>query len=230
MRLFLLIVPIVFLLLACKKKTPEAEVVQTPAATPVYKFYPVSQELKDYGYFKLGSYWIYRTDTASDLTDSVYVKSVSTGTYSTWKNNDSIVVGEGIRIDFGFNNNSNPNGIFYTRFELYSLPFQCLAAFPTALNNKGTGFVVFELDSMHIAATYGGGMVENKSISNYVLDGVGFDNCRLVRYAWKYSSPSGPSVSWFLSKCYWKKNVGLVNDQSYYVWERCELLRYSVIQ
>lgn len=204
----------VFLLLACKKDTLETE-----SEPPAYKFYPVNSDLKSYGFFKVGSYWIYRIDSASFLTDSVYVTSVTTSTYSTWKNEDSIVVWEKIVVYYGFSPNYSDR--FYSSLTLSSYPNQCIYT-PDA-------FTIFELDSTNISPTLGGGMIENTSVSNYVLNGLNFGNCRLLKYAYKYYKPSMPEL-WYYSDCYWKKNVGLVKNAHTKLYNICNLLRYSVIQ
>lgn len=220
MKLLFLVGVFALVLVNCKKKEQE----QIPSPSPIYRFYPVSNELKYYGLFKVGSYWIYRIDTASALTDSVYVKSVSTNTFITWKNEDSIVVGEKITINFGYNPDFGNR--FYSAFILSSYPYQTISA-PNFANQ--IPFIIFELDSLNIASTYGNGMVENSSVSNYLLNGINYGNCRFLKYAWKYYRPSSPEL-WYLSSCYWKRNVGLVKNASMFVYNTCELLRYSVVQ
>jgi len=206
----------VFCFISCKKENKE---VVPPA--PKYVYYPVANELKEYGLFQPGSYWINRIDSASTLTDSVYVRSVSTNTYSIWETEDSIVVAEKITVNFG--NNPAFSNRYYSSFILSSYPYNNI----TVIKNQ-LPFIIFELDSTNISPTLGNGMIENKSLSNYVLNNVNFGNCRYLSYAYTYSKPSNPPL-WYYSLCVWKKNVGLVKNRNTSFHDICDLLRYSIV-
>ncbi len=74
----LFILSFLFAFTSCKKDEDTPPVVRTDVL--------VSSSLKDWGYFKKGSYWIYK-DSIDNSLDSVYVTSITVSTSTTTAHN-----------------------------------------------------------------------------------------------------------------------------------------------
>ncbi|MBK6521652.1 MAG: hypothetical protein IPG08_04605 [Sphingobacteriaceae bacterium] len=80
----LFILSFLFVFFSCKKEEDPAPIVRTDVL--------VSSSLKDWGYFKKGSYWIYK-DSIDNSIDSVYVTSITVSTSTTTAHNvENIII------------------------------------------------------------------------------------------------------------------------------------------
>lgn len=221
MRIHLMLIFItVFLLTACKKKEPE-DVTSPPKPT---KTIPVSQEIKDYAYFKTGSYWIVRNDTTNS-TDSVYVSSIQNVTYTlNSSQSDTIISAQQIILKF-------QSASFHTTYTISSYPNDNVSAhFITSKGNR-ISFRILELDTLTPAIE----IVENSVIPNITIGGMNYSDVRYIDCFFGYVEPSSPQVYYYETN-YWKKHVGLLKTKSQFSamefghWEPLSVIRYNVTQ
>ncbi len=179
---------------------------------------PISNEIKEWGYFKPGSYWIVR-DSSTQTLDSVYVISVTTQLSTYPYNNDTSVVAEEIKVSFSSN-------IFYSSYTLSSYPFDRIKE-PYSMH-----FVVFQTDTTHLEKVPGAGIMNYENIPSTVIGGINYSDIFYFFYSYKYTNHNGGPF-WHEEKSYWKKNVGILKRiyQPYYSSrESAEVVRYNVIQ
>lgn len=190
---------ICLLLLSCKKEDEQ------PAPTPKTNF-PVTQAIKDWGYFKKGSYWIMR-DSVTLATDSVYVTNVSVGTQTTTSN-----LVDYITISF-----SDPN----YDYTLVSWPFD-------RLEHRGNwNSVVFNPTNTSTTTTYGGGINSNYDVDSLLIAGSYIKTLRQIYYSYNNNV-------WEVERAYWKKHVGRVKKCPFpgnaSLYHSYEVVRYNVVQ
>ncbi len=196
-RLYLMAVTIVLMHLACKKDTIEAE----PApATPVLKHYPVSNELKHWGLFKVGTYWIYRTDSVLSKFDSVYVTSVTSATKSVAYTDDTTAIVEEIVVWL----NHGPGYYFSNYFKLTSY-------IRDEISESYRGVPIFNLDTTQLSTQYASGIYANHTLSNYSHYGVNYGAVRNVEWLYTINAPSHPTA-YYSGVNIWKRNVGMIKE------------------
>ncbi len=188
-----------FVFFACKKEDSD------PAPEPKTPF-PVTQSLKDWGYFKKGSYWIFR-DSLTLAIDSVYVTQVSSGTQTTTSH-----LVDYINISF-----NDPN----YDYTLCSWPYD-------RLERRGNwNSIVFNPTQTSTTTTYGGGINSNYDVDSLLIAGSYIKTLRQIYYSYNNSV-------WEVERAYWKKNVGRVKKCPFpgnaALYRSNELLRYSVTQ
>lgn len=220
-RYLLLSVLVTFLFTFCHKKNTEPinNSSTTTNYNPIKPFRTVyvSDSLKEWGLFNVGSYWIYR-DSVTTATDSVYVSSIEVSNLSQYYTVDSNIVVETIKI--------KTNG--YDYFILSSYPHDNISMYYQA----GMYAPFFNLDSTIIYPQEG--MLNNYSTSNVNVFGNTFSNVRYTRV--RYSFWVQSSGQYFREYGnYWKKNVGRIKWRDYMVpqnsaWYCKELIRYNVSQ
>lgn len=182
-----------------------------------YKTVYVSNELKEWGLFDVGSYWIYR-DSITGVVDSLYVSSIEVTTPTLYYTGDSNVVSETISI--------KTNG--YVSFILSSYPYDHISMY-YQYPSYGS---FFNLDSNIIDSQYG--VLMNYSKSSLTVLGNIYSNIRYTRVLYSfYAQSSGQYFRDYGN--YWKKNVGRIKFRNYLIPQSSqyyckELLRYSVIQ
>lgn len=189
-------------IISCKKTevTPPEE----------FKINYISDELKAWGLFKPGSYWIYR-DTITGHTDSVYVKSIDHSIYSYISN--PALKDEKIKVNFG-------SGYGFTSYTLH----------PDGYIIGDNRIKTFYIDPILVPYS---GIGVNTVLPNYTVSGNTFTNVRHTLYSvWETVHSGGFSV-W--EENYWKRNVGIIKrkalPQAYGGYsQHLELVRYHVIQ
>ncbi len=199
-KYFLVLLMPVWVIVSCKK----TEVVP-PVESPMSY---INDELKAWGLFMPGSYWIYR-DTITGHYDSVYVSSV-----------DHYMVPYGadrkyemIRVNFHSNYG----------FTGYTLD-------PDGYINGNNRIKTFYVEPKLIPYS---GIGLNTVLPTYTVSGNTFTNVRHMHYSvWETVRSGGFSV-W--EENYWKRNVGVIKRkailQPYGGYnQHLELIRYHVIQ
>ena len=220
---FLFIILIFSLITSCVKDYPiePKPLPPPPKGQPTtlpakpYRTVFVSDSLKSYGEFKVGSYWIFR-DSITSLADSVYVNSITS--YFTTLNYtiDSNIVVEQIQI------NCHGDPIF--SHVLCSYPKDIIVS--TKFTSVDCS--IFLLDTL--ATTYD--IVKNKSLNSLPIFGNTFYNTRLISYAHSFYGHS-TGIIWVFGDVYWKKNIGIIKYHNYPtspLYHPYELIRYNVIQ
>jgi hypothetical protein len=196
------------ILSSCKKEDDPVPVVRTD--------FPVSAAVKSWGYFKKGSYWIYK-DSVDASIDSIYVTSVTVSTSTTNTHNV-----ENITIRF--------NDPEYD-YALVSHPFD-------RLEKRGIiNTIIFNTAYTSTTSAYGSGINNNYDVDTLKnVAGNTYANLRCIFYSYQYSSTTSTSYIWEVDRSYWKKNVGRIKKcpfpstpftSNYHAYE---LLRYNVIQ
>lgn len=193
--------------LSCKKNETD------PPAEPRTDF-PVSASIKTWGYFKKGSYWIYK-DSADASIDSIYVKNVTVVTSTTNAHNV-----ENISIEF---NDPSYN------YALVSYPFDRLE------KRAVINMIVFNPAYSSTTSAYGGGINNNYNVDTLKnVAGNIYADLRCIYYSYQYSSSTNTSYVWEIDRSYWKKGVGRVKKCVFpgtpANYRAKELLRYSVQQ
>ena len=171
----------------------------------------VSMELKEWGLYSVGSYWIYK-DSITGIFDSVYVESVIS---SRWRRNtkDSIISEEQIKVNLG-----STNG-----FSNYTLDSH---GGIIGENNA----MVFNLDT--VIPLYSQ-IRDNFNIS--LLNVLG-QNYSQVRYLYIFQQNSANSSAYIITeKNYMKKYVGIIKRLANQnitggFNQNLELVRYNVSQ
>jgi hypothetical protein len=211
----------------CHKKDPDHQTyklishssINTTSSDPPkpYRIVHVSNSLKEWGLFNIGSYWIYR-DSLTAIIDSVYVSSIDTTYTKDSYKSDSDIVNENIHIKVNGNQN-----------DYYNLDARAGAInyiyFP---NHYG---YCFRLDSTII---YTSPDFENSTIPLFNVLSNTYTNVRHFRF--KYSFGIHSSGNYYVAEShFWKKNIGRVKVRHYDImmgdsYQCKELLRYNVIQ
>lgn len=189
-----------------------------------YKTVYVSNELKEWGLYNVGSYWIYR-DSISGITDSVYVSLVDTTYDKSYYTKDSDIVYEVIHIKTkGFSEDyysiNADNAMYYVCNPNLTYPVPCFILDTTANN---TTFP--QLPQVNI------------TMPNLTVFGNQYSNVRHFRGTNYFQMHS--SGNYYISEShFWKKNIGKIKFCHYpamgIYWGdtyRCrELVRYNVTQ
>jgi len=237
-RLVSILLGLGLILSFCKKKEEEVKTTNPPAVTPPVvtppkpvRTFSVSNELKQWGLFKIGSYWIYK-DSILPVTDSVYVISAITTTALITYKPDTNAVVETITINFYSHKPlivpaTSTFGSFFGSLTLRSYPYDIIT-------EPVHGAVVFALDSTIIASSpnFGiYGITQNYSISNYLLNTINYGSVRYIDWGMKFTAHVGGLELIYSGKCSWKKNVGLVKNLYRDNFGRpYTLLRYHCVQ
>lgn len=201
------ILVILFVLLSCKKQEEDpAPVTRTD--------FPVSAAIKSWGYFKKGSYWIYR-DSLDASIDSIYVTKVTVATSTTNTHNV-----ENITIQF--------NDPQYD-YAIVSYPFDRLE------RRAAINMIIFNPAYSSTTTTYGGGINSNYDVDTLKnVAGNTYADLRSIYYSYQYSSNTNTVSIWEVDRSYWKKGLGRVKKCVFpgtpANYHANELLRYSVQQ
>lgn len=207
MRLKLFFICICAWLISCKK---DSEIVP-PKST---KTIALTQAIKDWGYFKEGSYWIVK-DSIHLSTDSIYVASVSTQQQS-YSTHDTTFISEEVHIKF-------VNAPLYPEIVLSSYPNDHIYL----PGEYAKGVILFEADSTY---TISGGILTNRTISDLELYNTHYNNARLIRFSYPQYAQSAPEWN-YRGFIYWMKNVGIIKQWTgVYDLDTEDVLRYHVIQ
>lgn len=220
---FLTVVVLLGLLFSfCKKKdsySPEPQPTPAPTTPPKpYRTVYVSNELKEWGLFNVGSYWIYR-DSITGSTDSVYVSSIDTTYALNEYTADSNLLCESINVNFKSN-------LGFYKHSMYSLFY---SSHDIIFGKNGPP--IFKLDTTIIPVN---GIKQNVDIPTINVLGNNYSNVRYLMFYAYYSLHS--SAYWIVEKSYFKKNVGLVKNIGSPcgcpggTYKYLELVRYHVTQ
>jgi len=198
-----------FLLHACKKDKKES----------YRKTIPVSEEIKQWGLFQQGSYWIVR-DSLSLAIDSIYVEAVTYSHDTHEPGNDTIYIAETVSVEF-----SKP--FFHPDFTLSSYPYDHISS--TDYHSAH----IFETDStIANSKTEKNGIFGNHPINNYKVQGNNYADTRFIFALFSYDGPSGNGSYRKYDRSFWHRNIGLVK-RIYFPGPSircCELLRYHIVQ
>lgn len=195
-----------------------------PGPPKPYKTVYVSNEIKEWGLFNVGSYWIYR-DSISGIIDSIYVSSVDTTYDRSYYTKDSDIIYEVIHIkvnDFSEDYYSISAGdeMYYVCNSNLIFPVPCFIL-DTTVNN----LVLYQIQQV------------NTTIPNLTIFGNQYTNVRFFRSTNYFQMHS--SGNYYISEShFWKKNIGKIKFCHYpsmgTYWSdtyRCrELIRYNVSQ
>lgn len=204
----LFILSFLFVFTSCKKEEDPAPVVRTNVL--------VSSSLIGWGYFKKGSYWIYK-DSIDNSIDSVYVTSITVSTSTTTAHNV-----ENIIIRF--------NDPEYD-YALVSYPYD-------RLEKRGAwNTIIFNPAYTSTTSAYGSGINNNYNVDTLKnVAGNTYADLRCIYYSYQYASQSSTTYLWEVERAYWKKNVGRVKKCPFpstpltINYHAYELLRYNVLQ
>jgi hypothetical protein len=208
-KFYISILAVLIVFSACKKKEEDPPPVQRTD-------FPVSASIKSWGYFKKGSYWIYK-DSIDNSFDSIYVTNVTVNTSTTTAHNV-----ENISIEF--------NDPAYN-YALVSYPFD-------RLEKRGiVNTIIFNPSYTSTTTTYGSGINNNYDVDTLKnVAGNTYAGLRCIYYSYQYSSNSSSNYIWEVDRSYWKKNLGRVKKcpfpstpitSNYHAYE---LVRYNVLQ
>ncbi len=215
----------------CHKKDKNTEPIdnssiQTTSSNPTkpYRTVYVSNSLKGWGMFNVGSYWIYR-DSLTAILDSVYVSSIDTTYTKQFYKSDSDIVIEKIHVKvkgslLDYYNLKSDDIIYYNPNPNFAYDVPC-----------------FALDTSFYNANLPQFPQVNSTISSLTIFGnqyLGVRHFRTTNYFQMHSS----GLFYISESHYWKKNIGIVKIRHYDLmgssWGdgyRCkELVRYNVIQ
>jgi len=213
MKYLKVIVCIIILFAGCKKKT------EPP-------FYKISDEIKSYGDFKIGSYWIYKNDSLN-IEDSIYIDSYY---YKIWEirenlSNDSKLNYKYETISISSENSQHTHTLNFTLGNNYKL----LIDEQDLVNKLGWSIEFFNNN-----------LIENIIVNN--IDSLSISNIKYNNIIYQksivttYDVHNGDGINTITTKDtveYWlAKNVGVIKrivKNSYYR-EELNLLRYNVVQ
>lgn len=199
----------VFVFSFCKKKDTVEEL-------------SVSEDVKAYGCFQPGTYWIYR-DSATGTIDSLYVtqtaRSISHNRVEENKYHNVEILKLNAR-----SGQSQSSGVMMT----------LAADRGKTIFNHGTDNVViymFDVDPNHVYE-FGGGINKHVVLANCTLQNNNYSDVHVVSYYQKINSRMG--TYWVVGKNYWKKNIGIIKKYGFgpnFVASSCsELIRYHIVQ
>jgi hypothetical protein len=207
--LFFCLVCLAFITLSvsCKKDKDEQP---TPApAEPVV----LSEELKSYGLFQPGTYWIYK-NTSDNSIDSIYVTAVGLLPIS----------GENLQIKFGMNDT----------LPQYYNPFK---TFVLGNNDKREeilvdGLNLFRTDSTYLVNPTEIGVSENSSVGPLLVQNQNYGTCRRIKFKTLNYHAASQTHFDHTYEVFWKPHIGIVKmvqsgHSSLGSWE---LIRYDVKQ
>ena len=174
----------------------------------------VSNELKEWAYFNIGSYWIYK-DSINNTLDSVYVYKI-TSAFKTQLALDTNRIYEEITIWFGG----------------YSAVMDWILSGNTIRRVVGVNNVmqIFNLDTTLTVNLPAYGTNKNYSISNFSVLNTNYGNVRCFAFKYLFFNPHQTNFDVYETN-YWKKNIGIV--KSLYGQPNSsirKLLRYHVTQ
>lgn len=185
----------------------------TAVKTLPEKFVPVSQTIKDYAYFKAGSYWIMR-DSTSGALDSTYVESVTTGTVKSVANDTTYKVEQ---ITLRFKSTYIPNGFYrLERDKVYS----------TYTYDREYNYAKLVLDSSLVK--------QHVTSDGYIWEWTRFLSRNLNGVPYNHVIRVGNSVAFKVGGSselnYWAKHIGIIGVNAYGLHPQGQLLRYKVFQ
>jgi hypothetical protein len=203
----------------CKKK----EVDPTVSLPKPIKTIPVSNEIKDWAFFKIGSYWIVRNDSTNQI-DSLYVSAIQYSTYTlTSIQPDTIIYADQIIMTF-------KSSSFHSTYTISSYPNDNVMSH-IVTNSSVLKFKILELDTINPSLE----IVENKILSNLTIGGNNYSDVRYIECYFVYSLPSNPTL-YYGENNYWKKHIGLLKTISkaaamqYGHFAPLSVIRYNVNQ
>lgn len=217
-HIILLFLLIVLVFNFCKKKDPPFPEKHTTSLKP-YRTVRASSDIKDLGYFKIGSYWIYR-DSVSGVLDSVYVTGTDTSYYRVSYKSDSDIVVESMNVYFS-------SASFLYKIMSSSYPHDRISS----VNYVGEGFTVYDSDTTKLVSYPGSGISKNANVSVLNVLGTNYYGSRYIVYQYSFIVHSG-GIYWIAEELYWQKNIGIIKKFPFPSSTRRpkELIRYNVIQ
>ena len=201
--------------ISCKKDSKPTQ--DPPKPTTVVptktKTVYVSNAIKEWGLFQIGSYWIVKDSVTSNI-DSVYVTAVNTQTRSNWVG-DTNFIEEQIVIDFS-------NYVLHTRHHLSSYPKDNIK-----VSQSAPYITIFQTDTSSVNSF---GLVNFKYYPLCTIAGNNYTNLLREYHSHNVLQPSHSTILVY-EESYWKKNVGILklNQQGGALGIK-EVIRYSVIQ
>ncbi len=212
----LLIVCLVIVFFSFCKKESETKTTIRNIEKP-NKYIPLSNAVKDWGLFQVGTYWIMQ-DSVTQAKDSIYVVSVVSGNSPPlYYSADSNAIYQQIKISFKW----NP---VMSSFTLRS---------DEIILTKGSGdILVFKEDTTkQLYPIYNGAPI-NKSLSTYTISDNVFTNVRFCYLAESHYAAHYHHYYYSYTGTYWKKNVGMIKFLHIAPGYRSvrELLRYHIVQ
>lgn len=192
---------------SCKKENdaqPNPELVANPVV--------LSDELKSYGLFQPGSYWIYK-NTNDNTLDSIYV------TAANLLPNSRVF----LQIEFGLNDTVPENYRPFKRFHLVKDRSEEVLV---------DGLNLFRVDSTYLVNPSENGISENSSISPVLVQNQNYGTCRRIKF--KTINYHAASQTYFdhTFELFWKPHIGIVKmiQSGHSSLDSWELVRYDVKQ
>lgn len=182
----------------CEKKVGQQPLPQ--------KFVPIPKEIKDWAYFKPGSYWIMRDSTTGYL-DSTYVESVATKTVYAGIQNDTIQNHEQITVRFKSS---------YIINDFYKIQPDIGCEVTSNYADSGPYRKLALDSSRHFCAA--DILKGYRVFTSLNLNGITFSNVIYNQVLISFKAGSQKEQS------YWSKHIGIIKVPPY------ELLRYKVFQ
>lgn len=212
----LLIVCLVIVFFSFCKKESETRTTIHILEKPT-KNIPLSNAVKDWGLFQVGTYWIMQ-DSVTQTKDSIYVVSVESSNSSPlYYSVDSNAIYQQIKISF----NSNPVMSSFT-----------LRSDAIILSKGSEDILVFIEDTTKKLYPIYNGAPINKSLSTYTISANVFTNIRFSYLTVYHDVPHYHTFYYSYTGTYWKKNLGMIKFQYIAPDYRNvrELLRYHIVQ
>lgn len=211
------------LVIACKKESNN--VIRTgKAVDKPTKYIGVSSELKEWAYFKQGSYWIVK-DSVNQQIDSVFVSSVSTRTIEKSYSKDSTAIVEEITINFS----SAPTStiLFPYKYNKYIISSYII---DHVEEPEYKHFTVFQIKPTPLQ-NIGNGLIQFENIPTLTIGPSNYSNVIHVHYAYTYAVHSAPN-GWYGDESYWQKNIGMIKKRGHfgYAPDLFEVIRYNIVQ
>ncbi len=176
----------------------------------------VDAELRAFGYFKPGSYWIV-VDTSNNQRDSIYVSSIDSTVIRTMKT-DTIFNAQQITVRFG-------PAFFYRKWTLIGHPLNVIYVSPSDVGLPVPESNVFTKRVLSNPAP-------PNSIPSVTIQNTVYTNVFVSGYNGVLTPQS--SNSSYCESLFWKRNVGVIKRPKLtcqqYPSKGYELLRYVVIQ
>ncbi len=182
----------------------------------ISKHIKLSDNIKEWALFKLGSYWIVK-DSVTNTQDSIYLTSVVTNTNSKYSPNDTVVTAEETQLTFSSDK-------FYYSYKICSYPND-------HVETMDHFFTVFQTDTAYLLKSPGG-IQDFRRFPNLNIGGNTLNDLIYVMYSYTLTLHSNPNTGYYAEKSYWKKNIGVVKRR-YLVStnpQTIEMIRCNVIQ
>jgi len=186
--------------------------------------YPISDTMKQYFDYHMGSYWIYKNDSTGDL-DSTYVRSYN-HTYGNQYNDDKHITEEAIEFDY--------HSSFLS--QSYIAYVACGGPNYYTLSGNGEGGLVFSPNwpenTQVFPDCYHGAIFLSKTYSMDTIGNIPYQNVIYAELRTIDSSSTNPYRS--VTKVYFAKHIGIIKYYAFYPYYKANysftLLSYKVIQ